>query len=139
MLLRKSFRTLAGFGKRIEYWIIGRMLKEGLNVIPSFGGRRRGRCPHSPTERHHRLGANQGAITGCAFRRRGTFRWHYSFQKTYRLLVRVLFRTNGRDVDHHLKRVYQRKLPKHEGQECREPHHLVQRNAPRQRVYKTSV
>lgn len=32
MLLRKSFRTLAGFGKRIEYWIIGRMLKEGLDV-----------------------------------------------------------------------------------------------------------
>ena len=30
--MRKSFRTLAGFGKRIEYWIIGRMLKEGLNV-----------------------------------------------------------------------------------------------------------
>ena len=32
MLSRKSFRTLAGFGKRIEYWIIGRMLKEGLDV-----------------------------------------------------------------------------------------------------------
>ncbi|MXX10912.1 MAG: hypothetical protein F4Z68_05855 [Nitrospira sp. SB0667_bin_9] len=30
--MRKSFRTLAGFGKRIEYWIIGRMLKEGLDV-----------------------------------------------------------------------------------------------------------
>jgi hypothetical protein len=26
------FRHLAGFGKRIEYWIIGRMLKEGLDV-----------------------------------------------------------------------------------------------------------
>ena len=32
MSLKKSFRTLAGFGKRIEYWIIGRMLKEGLDV-----------------------------------------------------------------------------------------------------------
>ncbi len=31
-MLRKPFRTLAGFGKRIEYWIIGRMLKEGLDV-----------------------------------------------------------------------------------------------------------
>ncbi|HEY3760133.1 MAG TPA: group I intron-associated PD-(D/E)XK endonuclease [Verrucomicrobiae bacterium] len=26
------FRHSAGFGKRIEYWIIGRMLKEGLDV-----------------------------------------------------------------------------------------------------------
>ena len=28
----KKFRTLAGFGKRIEYWIVGQMLKEGLDV-----------------------------------------------------------------------------------------------------------
>lgn len=28
----KRFRNSAGFGKRIEYWIIGRMLKEGLDV-----------------------------------------------------------------------------------------------------------
>lgn len=28
----KRFRTLAGFGKRIEYWIVGQMLKEGLDV-----------------------------------------------------------------------------------------------------------
>lgn len=28
----KSFRSTSGFGKRIEYWIIGRMLKEGLDV-----------------------------------------------------------------------------------------------------------
>ena len=27
-----SFRHSAGFGKGIEYWIIGRMLKEGLDV-----------------------------------------------------------------------------------------------------------
>jgi hypothetical protein len=27
-----AFRSKAGFGKRIEYWIIGRMLKEGLDV-----------------------------------------------------------------------------------------------------------
>jgi hypothetical protein len=26
------FRHSAGFGKRIEYWIIGRMLKEGLDL-----------------------------------------------------------------------------------------------------------
>ena len=26
------FRHLAGFGKRIEFWVIGRMLKEGLDV-----------------------------------------------------------------------------------------------------------
>ncbi len=26
------FRHSAGFGKRMEYWIIGRMLKEGLDV-----------------------------------------------------------------------------------------------------------
>ncbi|MBN1365557.1 MAG: hypothetical protein JW976_12175 [Syntrophaceae bacterium] len=26
------FRHSAGFGKRIEYWIIGRMLKEGLDI-----------------------------------------------------------------------------------------------------------
>ena len=31
-MLRKRFRTLAGFGKRIEYWLVGRMLKEGLDV-----------------------------------------------------------------------------------------------------------
>ena len=28
-----TFRHSAGFGKRIEYWIIGRMLKEGLDVF----------------------------------------------------------------------------------------------------------
>lgn len=28
----KRFRHTAGFGKRIEYWIIGRMLKEGRDV-----------------------------------------------------------------------------------------------------------
>ena len=27
-----SFRHLAGFGKRMEYWIIGRLLKEGFDV-----------------------------------------------------------------------------------------------------------
>ena len=27
-----TFRHSAGFGKRIEYWIIGNMLKEGLDV-----------------------------------------------------------------------------------------------------------
>jgi len=27
-----TFRHSAGFGKRIEYWIIGKMLKEGLDV-----------------------------------------------------------------------------------------------------------
>jgi hypothetical protein len=26
------FRHTAGFGKRIEYWIVGRMLKEGIDV-----------------------------------------------------------------------------------------------------------
>ena len=29
---KKPFRTLAAFGKRIEYWIVGRMLKEGLDI-----------------------------------------------------------------------------------------------------------
>jgi hypothetical protein len=28
----KTFRNAAGFGKRIEYWIIGLMLKEGMDV-----------------------------------------------------------------------------------------------------------
>lgn len=32
MLPQKSFRNSAAFGKRIEYWIVGRMLKEGLDV-----------------------------------------------------------------------------------------------------------
>ena len=32
MATTKSFRNSAAFGKRIEYWIIGRMLKEGLDV-----------------------------------------------------------------------------------------------------------
>lgn len=31
-MAKKSFRSLASFGKRIEYWIVGRMLKEGLDV-----------------------------------------------------------------------------------------------------------
>jgi hypothetical protein len=30
------FRHSAGFGKRMEYWIIGRMLKEGLDVYVSL-------------------------------------------------------------------------------------------------------
>ena len=32
MLANTSFRNSAAFGKRMEYWIIGRMLKEGLDV-----------------------------------------------------------------------------------------------------------
>lgn len=32
MATNKSFRHSAAFGKRIEYWIIGNMLKEGLDV-----------------------------------------------------------------------------------------------------------
>lgn len=28
----KSFRKLAGFGKRIEYWVAGLMIKEGIDV-----------------------------------------------------------------------------------------------------------
>jgi hypothetical protein len=36
-----SFRNAAGFGRRMEYWIIGRMLKEGLDVyvplVDDFG------------------------------------------------------------------------------------------------------
>ena len=29
---RNTFRNSAAFGKRIEYWIVGRMLKEGLDI-----------------------------------------------------------------------------------------------------------
>lgn len=32
MPIKRSFRNSASFGKRIEYWIIGEMLKEGLDV-----------------------------------------------------------------------------------------------------------
>ena len=32
MAAQKSFRSAAAFGKRMDYWIIGRMLKEGLDV-----------------------------------------------------------------------------------------------------------
>lgn len=32
MSIKKTFRNTAAFGKRIEYWIIGNMLKEGLDV-----------------------------------------------------------------------------------------------------------
>ena len=36
-----TFRHTAGFGKRIEYWIIGNMLKEGIDVyvpmVDDFG------------------------------------------------------------------------------------------------------
>ncbi|MDD5070953.1 MAG: hypothetical protein PHV17_09525 [Candidatus Omnitrophica bacterium] len=30
--MKKTFRHSAGFGKRIEYWLIGLMLKEGIDV-----------------------------------------------------------------------------------------------------------
>ena len=30
--MTKKFRHSAGFGKRMEYWIIGLMLKEGLGA-----------------------------------------------------------------------------------------------------------
>jgi hypothetical protein len=37
----KPFRHTAGFGKRMEHWIIGKMLKEGLDVyvllVDDFG------------------------------------------------------------------------------------------------------
>ena len=32
VMTSKRFRHSAGFGKRIEYWIVGRMLKEGMDV-----------------------------------------------------------------------------------------------------------
>ncbi len=39
--MKKTFRHSAGFGKRMEYWIIGKMLKEGLDVyvplVDDFG------------------------------------------------------------------------------------------------------
>jgi hypothetical protein len=31
-MIGKAFRNSAAFGKRIEYWIVGRMLKEGMDV-----------------------------------------------------------------------------------------------------------
>jgi hypothetical protein len=31
--MEHSFRNSASFGKRMEYWVIGRMLKEGLDVF----------------------------------------------------------------------------------------------------------
>ena len=38
---KKRYRHLVGFGKRIEYWLIGKMLKEGLDVyvplVDDFG------------------------------------------------------------------------------------------------------
>ena len=40
-MAKLPFRHSAGFGKRIEYWIIGRMLKEGIDVyvplVDDFG------------------------------------------------------------------------------------------------------
>ena len=30
--MKRTFRHSAGFGKRIEYWVIGLMLKEGIDV-----------------------------------------------------------------------------------------------------------
>ena len=39
--MSKPFRNTAGFGKRMEYWVIGKMLKEGLDVyiplVDDFG------------------------------------------------------------------------------------------------------
>lgn len=39
--MAKAFRHAAGFGRRMEYWLIGRMLKEGLDVyvplVDDFG------------------------------------------------------------------------------------------------------
>ena len=39
--MAKPFRHSAGFGKRIEYWVVGQMLKEGLDVyvplVDDFG------------------------------------------------------------------------------------------------------
>ncbi len=39
--MEKSYRHSAGFGRRIEYWLIGRMLREGLDVyvplVDDFG------------------------------------------------------------------------------------------------------
>ncbi|HLG82524.1 MAG TPA: hypothetical protein VKY22_16025 [Bradyrhizobium sp.] len=36
-----TFRRAAGFGRRMEYWLIGRMLREGLDVyvplVDDFG------------------------------------------------------------------------------------------------------
>jgi hypothetical protein len=41
MNTKKTFRHSAGFGKRMEHWIIGKMLKEGLDVyiplVDDFG------------------------------------------------------------------------------------------------------
>jgi hypothetical protein len=37
-----TFRHSAGFGRRMEYWLIGRMLREGLDVYVPLGA-----CPDS--------------------------------------------------------------------------------------------
>jgi hypothetical protein len=33
----KSFFNLAGFGRRMEFWIIGEMLRQGLDVYRPLG------------------------------------------------------------------------------------------------------
>ena len=61
----RSFRSSAGFGRRIEYWIIGRMLKEGMDVyVPFVDDHARKRWSADHRKRYARRG--------------GYFLWHWS-------------------------------------------------------------
>jgi len=94
-----TFRHNAGFGKRIEYWVIGRMLKEGMDVyIPLVDD-------HAVDAIIKRCGwlncagPNQGSVPNVRRRRRGLVFGDSAPRRAARLLVRLLFRTHGQDVD----------------------------------------
>jgi hypothetical protein len=59
------FRHSAGFGKRIEFWIIGQMLKEGLDVyVPLVDDNAiDAGCPQARWV--VRRSANQSPVKGC--------------------------------------------------------------------------
>lgn len=84
-----AFRHIARFRKRIEYWIVGQMLKEGLDVyLPIVDDDAIDAVIRKP----------DGTFTRCEIWKRSTV-CRNSSRGTTKLLVRVPLRTNGHDLD----------------------------------------
>ena len=95
----RSFRHSAGFGKRIEYWIIGRMLKEGLDVYVPLVDDHAVDAIVKRSDGTIRPDSDQGTLCKLRRNRRRTICGDTASRRTSRLLVCLLFRANGQNLD----------------------------------------
>jgi hypothetical protein len=123
----KTFRSTSGFGKRIEYWVIGRMLKEGMDVyvplvddhaVDAIVRRKDGSIALVQIKARSRDVIEGDAALFAAITHDP--REHYWFH--------ILFRADGLDLDHDLGRIHRRGSPEQDGQKRWKTRNMVQRH-----------